>query len=137
LKGPLPPAEFIVVPVGRFSTTIVTNEFAEDFRAALMAEVADPKSRQGFEQLRQRVLLMSFAELVGFNRYRNLVGDSALEPLYEREISRAHSGIPQTESYQQGGVTLSFTEQFVKELREAVIVAVDQKEKDFVNEHAS
>lgn len=132
----IPVEEMVAVPTGRSSFTTYSKEFEVEFRDAVKSVYLQPESRQAFEALRQRIVKMSFAELIEFNRYRNLVKSTTRDHLYDLESHRAFNGTPQTESYQQGGVTLAFTEQFVSDFREAAIAAVDQKEKDFVNEHS-
>ena len=125
------------LPAGRSSFTLVTGQFVTDFREALKALVLDPKSRQVFEALRQRIVAMPFQELVNFNHFRNLVGEQSLQELFDREDARVPMGPGRTETIQRNGCTMAFTPAYVNDLREAMVDAVDQKEKDFINERSS
>lgn len=137
LGGPLPESELVTAPAGKSSFTVMSKEFAEEFRVVLKDAYLTPKSRQGFEALRQDIVKMPFQSLVEFNSYRNLVGGEQLTALYEPEIDRRQLGVPMTEYIQRGGMSMGFTSTYVDELRNAMLAAVDQKEKDFINERSN
>lgn len=134
LKGPMPADELHFIPVGRSSTSVVTKAFGEEFRAALKAEVLNSQLGETFKHLRERVLKMSLQELVEWNALQNLLSKEDLDVLFAAEDGRLG---PKTETITRNGCSMSFTEQHTIGFRASLIAALDQKEKDFVNERSS
>lgn len=121
----------IRVPTGRESYTTYTTKFSMQLRELLQACYLEPKGDKQWELWREMVSQLTFQELVEFNGKRNLVGAEALDALYETERVR---GVPLhecTEHLKREGFTQAFTPDYVKDLREAVLAAIIQKEKDF------
>jgi hypothetical protein len=133
-EGNIPEDQLIKVPVGRSSFTTYTKEFETQFRDALKDLFKSPLSRQTFENLRQRILKMSLQELVEWNALQNLLSKEDLDVLFAAEDDRTG---PKTESLTRNGCSMSFTEQHTLGFRAALMAALDQKEKDFVNERSS
>lgn len=137
-QGNIPEDELIKVPTGRSSFTTYTKEFETQFRDAIKGFCQFPDSRQTFEALRKRILVMSFQELVEWNGLQNLLSTEARDALYERENVRVLNNIPQTECIRRGHiVAVNWSKEHVADLRATLISAIDQKEKDFANERSS
>lgn len=132
--GNIPEDQLVQVPVGRSSFTTYTKEFETEFRTALKGVYQSPISRQTFEALRQRLLKMSLQELTEWNALQNLLSKEDLDVLFAAEDGRLG---PKTETITRNGCSMSFTEQHTIGFRASLIAALDQKEKDFVNERSS
>lgn len=124
----------IQVPSGRHSFTIYTMQFESVLRRLVEEFYKDRKSTEAWEFYRSIVNDLTFQELVEFNSTRNFVDAAAIYALYEVEKKR---GVPLhecTEHLRREGFTQAFTPYYVKDLRDAVIASINQKEKDFTNE---